>query len=63
MSIVPCNDPNIWEFGPLGLCVSQGHQWAPKCMYQEMFSLVCINLGFSAILRNAQFLSYYCYPF
>ena len=31
--IVSCNVPDIWEFGPLGLCSSLGHQWAPTHMY------------------------------
>ena len=33
MLIVPCNYPDVWEFGPLGLCVSVGRQWAPNCGY------------------------------
>ena len=32
--VVPCNDLDVWEFGPLGLCVSLGRQWAPNYMYQ-----------------------------
>ena len=23
-------DPNVWKFGPLGLCMSPGCEWAPK---------------------------------
>ena len=30
---VPCNVPHVWTFGPLGLCVSLGHQWAPNYAY------------------------------
>ena len=26
--VVPCNDLDVWEFGPLGLCISLGRQWA-----------------------------------
>ena len=29
-AIVYCNVPDIREFGPLGLCLSPGRQWAPK---------------------------------
>ena len=31
--IVSCNVPDVWKFGPLGLCLSLGRQWASKHMH------------------------------
>ena len=31
--VVQYNDLDVLEFGPLGLCVSLGRQWAPNYAY------------------------------
>ena len=37
--IVPCNVPDVLEFGPLGLCLSLERQWVPNCAYQMVSEL------------------------
>ena len=33
-AVVHCNAPDVLEFGPLGLFLPPGRQWAPYCAYQ-----------------------------
>ena len=32
--------PDVWDFGPLGLCLSLGHQWAPVHVYYLVLELM-----------------------
>ena len=65
MSIVPCNYPNVWEFGPLGLCVSPGRQWAPNYTYQlllgsELMTSFTVDKFFSQLLIFLDSCIIYC---
>ena len=44
-AVVHCNVPDVWEFGPLGLCLSPGRQWTPNCAYQWFWSTVIALAG------------------
>ena len=35
--------PNIWTFGPLGLCLSRGRQWGRKRTHYLLFSKHYLN--------------------